>query len=438
METMERKEIRPILIKKNPVQCVTVPGSKSITNRALLLSVMGTGKSVLRGCLFSEDSRYFLRCVQDLGFETEVDEDAARIEVTGFGGEIPVREASVYVGSAGTAARFLAAFLACSREGSFHMDASEQMRRRPMEPLITALESIGAQIRCTGEAGHFPLEITAHGILTNRVAVDIDLSSQFLSALLIAAPMSGKELTIDVKGSHGMAYIDMTVKMMEQFGVSVRRESEKRFVIPGGQHYETLDYQVEPDASAASYFWALAAIQGISVTVPYLHFDSLQGDVTFAKVLARMGCQVEDTPQGICVTGPSSGILKGISVDMHSFSDQAITLAAIAPFAETPVEITGIGHIRHQESDRMAAIAENLRAMGIRVQESGDSIRIEPGTPRAAVIETHEDHRLAMGFALTGTRVPGIVIRNPGCCKKTFERYFEVLDQVTEAVEGMR
>ncbi|MCD8068535.1 MAG: 3-phosphoshikimate 1-carboxyvinyltransferase [Lachnospiraceae bacterium] len=435
MELNDRKEIRPVFIKRNPAQTVNVPGSKSITNRALLLAVMGMGKSTLKGCLFSEDSRYFLQCVRDLVFETKADEDAARIEVTGLGGRVPVREASVYVGSAGTAARFLAAYLACG-EGHFYMDASEQMRRRPMEPLITALESIGARIECTEKPGHFPMVITGHGILKDRVAVDIDLSSQFLSALLIAAPMSGKELVIEVKGSHGMAYIDMTVRMMEQFGVSVRREGEKRFVIPGGQHYVTRDYQVEPDASAACYFWALAAIHGISVTVPHLHFDSLQGDVAFAKLLAQMGCQVEDRSEGIRVTGPSDGVLKGVAVDMHSFSDQAITLAAIAPFADSPVEITGIGHIRHQESDRLFAMAENLRAMGIRVQEREDSIRIEPGTPRAAVIETHEDHRLAMGFALTGTRVAGIVIKDPGCCKKTFERYFDVLDRVTDAVEG--
>lgn len=435
MELNDRKEIRPIRIKKNPFQTVNVPGSKSITNRALLLAVMGMGKSTLRDCLFSEDSRYFLQCVQDLGFETTVDEAAARIEVTGLGGEIPVREASVYVGSAGTAARFLAAYLACS-EGRFYMDASEQMRRRPMEPLITALESIGARIECTERPGHFPMVITGHGILKDQVKVDIDQSSQFLSALLIAAPLSGKELAIEVNGSHGMAYIDMTVRMMRQFGVKVNRTEDGEFVVPGGQHYETLEYRIEPDASAACYFWALAAIHGISVTVPHLHFDSLQGDVAFAGLLSRMGCEVEDIEEGIRVTGPSNGILKGVVADMHSFSDQAITLAAISPFADSPVEITGIGHIRHQESDRLAAMAENLRIMGLQVQESEDSIRIEPGTPRAAVIETHEDHRLAMGFALTGTRAEGIVIKNPGCCKKTFEQYFQVLDQVTAAVEG--
>ncbi len=432
---MELKEIRPIQNINNPVQTVCVPGSKSITNRALLLAVMGQGKSSLNGCLFSDDSRYFLRCVQDLGFETCVDEQEKRVEVTGLGGRVPVKQASIYVGSAGTAARFLAAFLAC-QEGEFFLDASEQMRRRPMEPLLHALKSIGAEIICTKEAGHFPMRITGRGILTDHVTIDIDESSQFLSALLIAAPLFGRELTIDVKGSHGMAYIDMTVRMMEQFGVSVLRPQEKRFVIPGGQQYHAIAYQVEPDASAACYFWALAAIHGMTVTVPQLHVSSLQGDVAFAHLLKRMGCEVVDTPQGIAVTGPKDGRLKGVTVDMHSFSDQAITLAAIAPFTDGPVEITGIGHIRRQESDRIAAIVENLTAMGIEAYETADGVYIQQGKPQAAVIETYEDHRLAMGFALTGTRMQGIVIKDPDCCRKTFEEYFTVLDVLTAAVEG--
>ncbi len=432
---MEQKAIRPIQNIRNSVQTVKVPGSKSITNRALLLAVMGRGKSSLSGCLFSDDSRYFLRCVQDLGFEAFADEAQKRVEVTGAGGAVPVGQASIYVGSAGTAARFLAAYLACN-EGEFFLDSSEQMRRRPMEPLLRALESIGAEIVCTQQAGHFPMKITGHGVLTDHVTVDIDESSQFLSALLIAAPLSGRELTIDVKGSHGMAYIDMTVRMMEQFGVSVRKPQAKSFVIPGGQQYQAMAYQVEPDASAACYFWALAAIHGMTVTVPHLHFSSLQGDVAFAHLLKRMGCEVEDTLQGITVTGPQDGRLKGITADMHSFSDQAITLAAIAPFADGPVEITGIGHIRHQESDRIAAIVENLTAMGVEVCETADGVCIQPGEPKAALIETHEDHRLAMGFAVTGTRIPGLVIKNPDCCRKTFEEYFTVLDALTAAVEG--
>ncbi len=432
---MEQKEIRPIQNKKNPVQTVCVPGSKSITNRALLLAVMGQGKSSISGCLFSDDSRYFLRCVQDMGFETRVEEAQKRVEVTGLGGRTPVRQASIYVGSAGTAARFLAAYLACN-EGEFFLDASEQMRRRPMEPLLDALRSIGAEISCTDRAGHFPMKITGHGIRTDHVTIDIDESSQFLSALLIAAPLSGRELVIDVEGSHGMAYIDMTVRMMEQFGVSVLKPWAKRFVIPGGQQYHAMTYQIEPDASAACYFWALAAIHGLCVMVPHLHFSSLQGDVAFAQLLGSMGCEVNDTPQGICVAGPKDGRLKGITADMHSFSDQAITLAAVAPFADGPVEITGIGHIRHQESDRIAAIVENLTAMGIEARETADGVVIQPGEPKAAEIETHEDHRLAMGFAVTGTRVPGIVIRNPDCCRKTFEEYFTVLDSLTVAIEG--
>ena len=432
---MQQKQIIPVKNIVNKHITVSVPGSKSITNRALLLATLANGESRLGGALFSDDSRHFLKCVEDLGFETVVDETARKIRVKGLGGSLPKEEAGIYVGSAGTAARFLAAYLGCS-EGKFYLDASEQMRKRPMEPLLKALESVGAKITCTEKAGHFPMEICGQGITKHEITVDIDKSSQFLSALLISGCLSKEDLHIYIEGSHGMAYIQMTIKMMEQFGVHAEQVSDREFVIQAGQSYQALDYYIEPDASAAAYFWALAAILGISVRVEHLHFDSLQGDVAFARILGEMGCQVEDTKDGITVTGPEGGRLKGINVNMHACSDQAITLAAIAPFADSPVHISGISHIRLQESDRIAAIVENLTALGVQVEEEADGVVIYPGNLCPASIQTHDDHRLAMGFAITGLRSPGVTILDPMCCRKTFENYFDVLGQTIKQIQG--
>ena len=439
---MQEKQIVPIgKINKKHIT-VTVPGSKSITNRALLLATLADGESRLFGALFSDDSRHFLKCVEELGFETDVEETSRQVTVKGLGGPLPKEQADIYVGSAGTAARFLAAYLGCSH-GTYYMDASPQMRRRPMEPLLEALKSVGAEICCTSEEGHFPMQITGKGIQRHHIEVDIDKSSQFLSALLISGCLAKENLHIHIKGSHGMAYIQMTVQMMEQFGVCAEQVSEKEFVIKAGQSYVAQDYYIEPDASAAAYFWAMAAMLGISVTVAHTHFSGMQGDVEFALILEKMGCTVEDTQEGITVTGPADGRLLAVEADMHACSDQAITLAAIAPFCDGPVHITGIAHIRLQESDRIAAIVENLQALGVSVKEEPDGVLIYPYIAEQmaesiedVLIRTHDDHRLAMGFALTGLRKAGIRIEDPLCCRKTFENYFEVLEQAVREIQG--
>lgn len=412
---------------------VNVPGSKSITNRALLLATLAQGTSTLRGVLFSDDSRHFLKCVQDLGFETVVDEETKVITVAGCGGAVPKTEASQYVGSAGTAARFLTAYLGISH-GTYHMDASEQMRRRPMAPLLNSLKELGCEFiyEDASKEGFFPFTLKSHGFGCNEITVNIDHSSQFLSALLIASCLSEEDFTIKVEGTHGMAYIEMTCKMMEQFGVSTMRTAPDTFVTTKGQTYNALDYQIEPDVSAACYFYACAPLLGIPVLVEHVHFDSLQGDVAFLKILEQMGCTLCEQEQGILIL-PPKGPLHGVTADMSACSDQAITLAALAPFADSPTTITGIGHIRFQESDRISAIVTELGKMGIRCDEdvhSPGSITIYPGTPKACVVNTYDDHRMAMGFALIGLRAPGIAIHDPGCCRKTFENYFHVLEDV--------
>lgn len=439
---------------------VSVPGSKSITNRALLLATLAEGVTTLRGALFSDDSRHFLNCLKSLGFETKVNEAERTVTVNGLGGVVPLKEASLYVGSAGTAARFLTAYLGIS-EGVYHMNASEQMRRRPMAPLLNCLRDLGCDITRTASKGEgypaasdpmpeqFPFTLHGHGFKRHDIRVNIDESSQFLSALLIASCLSEQDFTVSIEGSHGMAYIDITRNMMEQFGVTatplyycgggaenhecaqcINSARPYAFRIAAGQRYLPQDYQVEPDLSAACYFYAMSPLLGIPVRVDHIHFDSLQGDVEFLRILEQMGCSAEETEAGILLSPPTGGGFRGITADMSACSDQAITLAAIAPFADSPTTITGIGHIRFQESDRLTAMATELGKMGIRCEQTPDSITIHPGTPKPSLIDTYEDHRMAMGFSLTGLRSAGIVIDNPGCCRKTFENYFEVLDEV--------
>lgn len=440
----ERKQyqvpcVYPNEIKRRSV-ITEVPGSKSITNRALLLAIMAEGRTTLRGALFSDDSRHFMACVKELGFETVVEEEKRMITVIGHGGAVPKREASIYVGSAGTAARFLSAYLGVSH-GTYHLDASEQMRRRPMAPLLSVLTELGCGVEHDGEEGHFPFTLVSKGFGEQSVTVDIGSSSQFLSALLIASVLSPKDVELKVQGAHGMAYIRMTEKMMKQFGATVERyslsmeeETHTAYRIKGGQTYRSMDYQIEPDVSGACYFYAMAPLLGISVQVRHVHFDSLQGDVEFLRILERMGCQVTEEAEGIRVSGRGDGSFHGVEADMSACSDQAITLASLAPFADSPTMITGIAHIRHQESDRMLAIVTELGKLGIHCEMGEDFIKIYSGRPKGGLIETYDDHRMAMGFSLIGLRTEGIVIDDPDCCRKTFENYFEVLEDVIQGI----
>ena len=407
---------------------VCVPGSKSITNRALLLATLADGKSVLKGVLFSDDSRHFLKCIQELGFETKVDEENYTVEVTGHGGRVPKPEAYPYVGSAGTAARFLSAYLGVC-EGIYHMDASEQMRKRPMAPLLESLQELGCEITFEGREGYFPFTLKGHGFGRNTISVDIGHSSQFLSALLIASSLAKEDMHIHVMGTHGMAYIEMTIQMMEQFGVHVQKMQDGSYVIPAGQKYLAGEYQIEPDMSAACYFYGMSPLLGVPVQVKNITYNSLQGDVAFLKVLEKMGCYVQEDTEGLIVYPPEHGEFHGVDIDMSNFSDQAITIAAMAPFADAPTKIRGIGHIRFQECDRMSAIVTELGKMGIRCEGDESAITIYPGLPQPSLVETYDDHRVAMGFSLIGLRAEDIVINNPGCCKKTFEDYFECLEE---------
>ncbi len=404
-----------------------VPGSKSITNRALLIAALANGTSVLQGVLFSDDSRHFMQALDDLGFPIHIDEENATVTIEGFGGEIPKEEAEIYVGSAGTAARFLTAFLGFSK-GKYRISCSEQMKKRPMKELLVALEEMGSQIIYEEDQYCFPFVIGNFECKKSKVTIDVEKSSQFLSALLISSVLLPQNFMIRVTGSHGMSYVNMTLRMMSQFGVDIEKTLTGAYRRRDAGRYDAKDYVVEPDVSAACYFYALCPLLMITVKVKHVHMNSLQGDIKFLKVLVRMGCQLEDKEDGVLLLPPRDKFLGG-SFDLSSFSDQALTLAAIAPFAVSKVCIMNIGHIRYQECDRIHAIVENLGRMGIAAVEQGNNVFILPGKPNPCEVQTYDDHRVAMAFSLIGTMVDGIQIQNPACTRKTFENYFEVLEE---------
>lgn len=438
LASMDHYIVHPAFAEGTPAPDlkIFVPGSKSVTNRALLLAALSDRdrETKLDGILLSDDSRHFIQCLRDLGFSIFLQEDLHRIRITGCGGRLPKQEAGIYVGSAGTAARFLTAMLGLAG-GTYHLDASAQMRKRPMKPLLSALESLGCKVSCEEEEGHFPFTLSSGDLTVSEVTVNIDDSSQFLSALMMAAALTHRDFTIHVTGSHGYSYVEMTAEMMRRFGASVEKHVENHAVsyhIPAFQNYRSGSYVIEPDVSAACYFYTMAAISGGRTLVYGVHKDSLQGDIAFLDLLCRMGCNYEDTQEGIVLSGPAGGRLHGIDADLHAFSDQALTLAAIAPFADSPVTIRGISHIRLQECDRIEAILTNLHRMGIQAECSEkDVLTIFPGSVQPAEIETFSDHRVAMSFAVTGLRAPGITILDPLCCRKTFEEYFDILDQIS-------
>lgn len=407
---------------------VEVPGSKSVTNRALLLAALGCGRCVLRGVLFSDDTRAFLSCLASLGFSTEVDEARKTVTVTGMGGVIPNREAEIYVASAGTAARFLTVMLAFAG-GNYTLRSSEQMEKRPMQPLLGELEKAGVKIEYLKNKDCFPFIIRSEGVKTDHFTIDTAVSSQFASALLMNATLCRGGAHIELMGNRTAgAYIGITVKMMEEFGIDLQKTGNLYFV-PPAQRYCLSTYGIEPDFSAACYFFAAGAILNAKAKVKGLHLNAMQGDKKFLSVLERMGCKVTDESDGILLTGAEK--LRGVEADMNDFSDQALTLAAIAPFAQTPTKITGIGHIRKQECDRIRAMTVNLQAMGVEVEERADSVTVYPCQKVLPVkIRTFNDHRVAMSFAVAGLKCGGLTIENPLCCKKTFENFFDVLDEL--------
>lgn len=434
---METYKVKSIFkkIDNDRIIKAKVPGSKSITNRALLIAALAKGESRLSGALFSNDAKNMIACLNSLGIKIDVNEENELITVQGCGGRLPVKNASINVGSAGTAARFITALLAFSR-GVYHLDASEQMKKRPMKPLLDALTSLGVVISYDEKEGHFPFTLDSREVKGGRISLDTGISSQFLSAVIMTGFLLENGLRVDISGGReSLPYVDMTIKVMESFGVKVDTVNENgvtSYILKEGRGYEAREYNIEPDVSAACYFYAMAEILGCKAQVQGVYLNSIQGDIEFVKLLTKMGAVLYEEKDGILIQGAINGEYEGIEANLNSFSDQSLTLAVVAAFAKSPTKITGVDHIRLQESDRLLAIKTELARLGIKTKMGEGEITIFP-TPMdfsEVEIETYEDHRVAMAFALIGLRREGVVIKNPNCSAKTFKDYFKILDRI--------
>jgi 3-phosphoshikimate 1-carboxyvinyltransferase len=408
---------------------VELPGSKSYTNRALLVAALADGQSVLRQGLFSDDTRYMAGALRTLGIAIDEDPGACQFVVNGAGPRGPTGSHELFIGNSGTSIRFLAAYCALGH-GRFRLDGIERMRERPIQPLIDGLTQLGCDVASDRGNGCPPLTINASGLLGGSVTMDGRLSSQYFTALLLVAPCTEEGVDLIVDGDLvSKPYIDLTQSVVRAFGADFENHEYRRFVVPGRQTYCPRVYDVEPDASTASYFLAAAALTGGEVRVRHLGQTSAQGDLRVVDVLEKMGCLVTMENDAVTVSGPKQ--LGGVDVDMGDMSDVAQTIAAIAPFAAGPVVIRGIEHVRHKETDRVAAVTTELRRLGVTVEERVDGWRIEPSQVRPGRVETYDDHRMAMSFAVAGLRVPGIEIANPTCVNKTFPEFFEHFDRLT-------
>lgn len=402
---------------------VSVPGSKSLTNRALLLAALAQGRTQLTGALFSDDTAVMTEALRRLGFAIEADPESHTLTIEGRGGEIPAAEADLFVGLAGTAARFLTALCAAAPRGRFRLDGTAQMRKRPMRGLIEALRALGADIRCPGEDFHLPIEIHARGLNGGPVAIDASESSQMLSALLLVAPLARSEVNITLAAPVREPFVRLTRELMRRFAAA-----------PAG---DLRRFAIEPDATAASYFLALPVAAYGSLQVRNVGLDLLQGDVAFAAVLRDAGVSLAEHPGGLIARCRSGTPLNGLSRDFSGYSDTFLTLAALAPLLEGPTRITGIAHTRRQETDRVAGAARELQRLGQEVRETEDALEIHPRPLREGqTVETYGDHRFAMSFAILGCRDvrgdgrPWLTIRDPGCCAKTFPDFFALLERV--------
>ncbi|MBP3039736.1 3-phosphoshikimate 1-carboxyvinyltransferase [Bacillaceae bacterium Marseille-Q3522] len=407
---------------------IRVPGSKSFTNRALIIGAAAKGTSRFSGVLRSDDSYWCMEILRHLGVKVRVEGDT--VEIEGTDGNFPIKNANLYLGAAGTTARFLPGILAASKNGHWVIEGSKRMNERPMGPLLTALKELGANIESLEKDGYLPIKVTADGIKGGQVEISGNTSSQFISGLLIAAAYADSPVTIHIIDhivQH--AYVKITIDLMRKFGVTVEHDEQLKTISVTPQHYSAKEMQLEADASTACYFFALAALTNGKVRVTNLTYNTYQPDIQFVDVLEKMGCTVIKGEDFIEVKG-CPRLKGGFTTSMKEMSDQTLTLAAIAPFADGPVAISGVAHIRKHESDRIHAICESLQKMQIKVEEREDGLTVYPGTPVGTELSSYDDHRVAMSLSLIGAKVPGVRILDPGCVSKTCPTYFTELEKI--------
>ncbi|MEZ5943159.1 MAG: 3-phosphoshikimate 1-carboxyvinyltransferase [Planctomycetaceae bacterium] len=402
------------------------PGSKSLTNRALIIAALATGQSHLTGVLASQDTEVMVDSLQRLGIAVEHDAANKTMTVSGCGGRISETNAKLYCENSGTSIRFLTA-LCATGNGRYELDGNARMRERPIGPLVESLSRAGVTASCILGNSCPPVLIKTKGLPGGDLEVGGNLSSQYLSALLMAAPAAREAVCLKVQGELvSRPYVDMTLEIMRQFGAHISEPETNTFQILN-QTYTGRELAIEPDASAASYFFAAAAITGGCVTVTGLSRNALQGDIHFVEALEQMGCEVTWGDNFTTVQGRA---LRGIDIDMNAISDTAQTLACVAPFAEGPTRIRNVAHMRLKETNRVTAVVDELRRLGLQVEEFDDGMTILPGPMHPATIETYDDHRMAMSFALIGLRHAGVTISDPGCTRKTYPEYFDDLSKL--------
>lgn len=409
---------------------ITVPGSKSLTNRALAVAALADGTSTVTGALVAEDRDVMCAGLRNLGIG--VLERGTTVHVDGKGGAIPSTDAALDLRLSGTAIRFLAA-IASLGTGTYRLDGTHRMRERPIEDLLVALRTLGVDARSDRDNGCPPATLVSRGWRGGDVRVAGDRSSQFLSALLMAAPAAGAPVTISIDGVlQSKPFVDMTLGVMQSFGVQVQRDGYDRFhVVPA--RYEARTFAVEGDAMAAGYFWAWAAVTGSTVVTPGIGRNGMQGDARLADVLGRMGCNVVWADDSVTVTGPATGRLAGGTFDLNDMPDQAQTLAAVAVFAEAPVRIENVWNMRIKETDRLSAMTQELRTLGVHVDEENDAMTVHPlgeadlleDAVDAVELDTYGDHRMAMSLAVVASRRPRVSVRDPGCVAKTYPAFWD-------------
>lgn len=436
-------DVLPIQPFTHPVRGeVSLPGSKSLTNRALLLAALCPAKITLTGALFSEDTHLMIEALKALGFTVVSSADAHTVEVSGqpngFKSAEPI---DLFVGLAGTAARFLTALCAAAPRGVYRIDGIPQMRKRPMKGLIDALRTLGADIRCTGAEGFFPVEIHAQGLRGGEVSIDASESSQMLSGLLMVAPLAGSSVTIKLATKVREPFVQMTKSLIQQFGGDAGfNEATSAWEVSSKPYDFAGVYHIEPDATAASYYAALPLVTAGGLTLRNL-LPGLQGDTRFIDVLQRVGLTATKSSRGTDVAFTRGSHRTGITEDFNEFSDTFLTLAAISPLLSGPTTITGIAHSRKQETDRVAGMVRELRKLGQDVDEhaDGDGLTVTPRPLKTgAEIETYGDHRFAMSFGILGSHDlhgdgrPWLSIKNPACCAKTFPHFFSLLESLRQ------
>lgn len=405
---------------------VIVPGSKSYTNRAVVIGALAEGETILEHPLISEDTLYIANAVQQYGrAQITIDEAADRMTIVREPGELVAPSEPIFMGNAGTPIRCLTSYASLARGTSF-ITGDKRMQERPIQDLLDALLQLGVPVRAVNDTGCPPVELSGPSLRGGSARIRGSVSSQFTTSILLSAPYAEQDVELQIiDDMTSKPYINMTLAIMQAFGVSVERDEFRSFRVRAGQRYGARTYRIEPDASNMSYFLAAAAILGGRVRIPGIDESSAQGDVQFIKVLERMGCSIDVGQSGVELRG---GALRGIEVDMNWMPDLVPTLAVVAAFAEGSTHITNIANLRIKECDRIDAMETELRKMGVGAESTADTLTIHGGPSHGAEIDTYNDHRIAMSFAVAGLRTSGVVVRNPGCVAKSFPTFWQVFD----------